>query len=142
MEKINEAYLDSSVFITSCIDNEDNGRKARSVIKAVENQVINGYTSTLTFDEVVFVVRKIAGFKNSLVVGDDILSIKNLNFIDVTYQTVILAQELIKKYKLKPRDAIHAACAFSKGTKTMISDDADFDAIKEIKRIGIKEFRI
>lgn len=142
MEKINEAYLDASVFAASTLDSGLNGEKARDIIDAVQNKLIDGYTSVLTFDESVFVVRKFRGFENSLIAGDDFLNIQHLNFIEVTYEIIALAQELIKKYKIKPRDAIHTACAINNDIKTIISDDSDFDAVKEIERISIKEFKV
>ena len=142
MEKIKEAYLDSSVFITSALDDGANGRKAREVIDAVQKNIIEGYTSALTFDEFVFIIRKFKGFENSLTAGDNFFHIRSLNFIEVTYELIKLAQELIKKYKIKPRDAIHAACAINKDVKIIISDDGDFDVIKEIERKSIKEFKI
>ena len=44
----------------------------------------------------------------------------------------------MKQYKaLKPRDAIHLATALKAGASTIVSDDADFDNIKEIKRKGL-----
>ena len=142
MEKIKEAYLDSSVFITSALETSLNARKSREIISSVGRQAIAGYTATLTFDEVVFIVRKFAGFNNSLAAGEGFLNISHLKFIEVTYESILIAQELIKKYKIKPRDAIHAACAINKSIKTLISDDADFDVIKEIERKSIKEFKI
>ena len=142
MEKIKEVYLDSTVFITASLNTNSVGRKARDILNAVDKQLIEGYTSTLTFDEVVFIVRKLAGFEKSLAVGDAFLKIQYLRFIDVTYGLVLLAQELIRKYKIKPRDAIHAACASGKGIKFLISDDSDFDIIKEIERKSISELRL
>ena len=142
MEKINEAYLDASVFAASTLDSGLNGENARDIIDAIQNKLIDGYTSVLTFDESVFVVRKFRGFENSLIAGDDFLNIQHLNFIEVTYEIIALAQELIKKYKIKPRDAIHTACAINNDIKTIISDDSDFDAVKEIERISIKEFKV
>ena len=141
MEKIKEVYLDSTVFITASLNTNSVGRKARDILNAVDKQLIEGYTSTLTFDEVVFIVRKLAGFEKSLAVGDAFLKIQYLRFIDVTYGLVLLAQELIRKYKIKPRDAIHAACASDKGIKFLISDDSDFDIIKEINRKDIDELK-
>ena len=142
MEKINEAYLDASVFIASCLDTGANGEKARKIIDAVQKKRIYGYTCVLTFDESVFIIRKFRGFENSLIAGDDFLNIQHLNFIEVTYEIIASAQELIKKYKLKPRDAIHAACAIANGIKTIVSDDSDFDILKEIERKSAREFKI
>jgi predicted nucleic acid-binding protein len=41
------------------------------------------------------------------------------------------------KYNLSPRDAIHLASALSRKAIAIVSDDEDFDQIKEIKRIPI-----
>ncbi len=38
-------------------------------------------------------------------------------------------------YNIRPRDAIHAACALENNTNIICSFDDDFDKIKEIKRI-------
>jgi predicted nucleic acid-binding protein len=43
----------------------------------------------------------------------------------------------MSNYGLKPCYAIHAASAINRKLKLMISDDQDFDGIKEIKRIPI-----
>jgi predicted nucleic acid-binding protein len=40
---------------------------------------------------------------------------------------------------LKPRDAIHSACAIRNGTKETVSDDPDFDPLEELKRIRLEE---
>ena len=142
MEKSQQAYLDSSVFITANLKLDHNGKKAREIINAVKASFIEGYTSTLTFDEAVFTLRKIAGFEKSVITGDVFLSIPNLKFIEVHYGAITLAQDLIKRYRLKPRDAIHAACAINKDINIIVSDDSDFDVITELERKSIKEFKI
>lgn len=119
-----------------------NASKSREIISSIERQLISGSTSALTFDEVVFVIRKIAGFEKSLIAGENFLNINNLRFVKVDYQLILLAHDLIKKYRLNPRDAIHTACAINNNIKTIISDDSDFDAVKEIERISIKEFKV
>lgn len=142
MEKSQQVYLDSSLFITANVKSDYEGEKAREIIKGLKTGLIEGYTSTLTFDEVSFVIRKIAGFENSVLSGDIFLSIPNLKFIEVDYNIIVLAQDLIKRHRLKPRDAIHAACAINNDIKIIISDDADFDAIKELERKSIGKFKI
>ncbi|MHA1261420.1 MAG: type II toxin-antitoxin system VapC family toxin [Candidatus Freyarchaeota archaeon] len=59
--------------------------------------------------------------------------------ISVGESAILQAQKLVERYGLKPRDAIHAAAALDKNL-TMVSDDTDFDVVKGLKRIGIKEF--
>ena len=49
-----------------------------------------------------------------------------------------MAQSLMDKYKLSPRDSIHVASALSRKATIIISDDEDFDQIKEIKRTPLK----
>lgn len=142
MEKSQQVYLDSPIFITANVKSDYEGEKARDIISGLKTGIIEGYTSTLTFDEVVFVIRKIAGFENSVLTGDLFLNIPNLKFIEVDYGIIALAQDAIKRHRLKPRDAIHAACAINKGIKIVISDDADFDAIKELERKSITDFKI
>ena len=58
----------------------------------------------------------------------------NIRFIDVSDIIIWKALELIKEYKLLPRDGIHAATAFIAGAETIISQDANFDNIKGLKR--------
>jgi len=41
----------------------------------------------------------------------------------------------MEKYDLKPRDAIHLSAAIEHGVFTIISEDKDFDKIKEIERL-------
>ena len=142
MAQIKEAYLDSTVFITAAVGTDMHADKARKIISSVENGIIYGYTSVLTFDEVVFIVRKLADFEKSAIAGEIFLNTEHLNFINVSYETILSANDLIKKYRLKPRDAIHAACALRKNVFTIISDDNDFDVLKEIKRVSIKDFKV
>jgi predicted nucleic acid-binding protein len=41
---------------------------------------------------------------------------------------------ILDKYKLNPRDSIHIASALSRKITTIISDNEDFDQVKEITR--------
>jgi len=55
--------------------------------------------------------------------------------LGVRKSTVFRAQELVERYRLNPRDALHAAVALENKIKTIVSYDEGFDAITEIKRI-------
>jgi len=132
-------YIDSNVFIYSLVAslNDDKTIFCRKILFSIIRKEINAFTSFLTWDEVVYNLKKKLGRNLALSHGEKFLYFPNLNFIKVDRQTIILAQKLMNTYEINPRDAIHAATALTVGVKEIISDDKDFDKIKDIKRIGI-----
>ena len=55
-------------------------------------------------------------------------------------EDVVRRSQLIReKYNLKPRDSIHLSSAIGRGIKKIITDDRDFDNLKEIERIGLND---
>lgn len=89
----------------------------------------------LTWDEVVYAVRRVAGFEESVEAGKILLKMPFLEFLSVDYSVCEDAQKLVEKYRLLPRDAIHAALALKYCDGTIISNDADFDNTEGVKRI-------
>jgi uncharacterized protein len=133
-------YLDSNVFIYPVIydeETEPKARKAKELLLKIENEKLSAFTSTLTWDEVVWVVSKVMGRTEGVTQGKKLLGFPNLQFITADENVIARAQKLMEKYKLSPRDSIHVASALEKRTKSVISDDADFDQVKEIKRTPI-----
>ncbi|MBE0520640.1 MAG: PIN domain-containing protein, partial [Candidatus Methanoperedenaceae archaeon] len=92
-------------------------------------------TSFLTFDEVYYKVNKVKGTDIAVTNLEAFLTIPNLRFINVDDSVVWKALELIRKYKILPRDAIHAASAYIAGAEIIYSQDSDFDNITGLKRI-------
>ncbi|MEX2706861.1 MAG: type II toxin-antitoxin system VapC family toxin [Candidatus Freyrarchaeum guaymaensis] len=135
------AYFDSNVFIYAVIYSKavPQATEARVILECTEKGLVKAYTSTLTWDELVWVVRKTLGRRDAEDKGRMLLQFPNLKFINVGESTILQAQKLVERYGLKPRDAIHAAAALDKNL-TMVSDDTDFDVVKGLKRISIKEF--
>ena len=130
-------YLDSNVFIYPVIYDEEaepKVRKAKEILLNVENGKLSAFTSTLTWDEVVWVVSKVMGRNDAVSQGKKLLGFPNLEFVVADENVLARAQKLVERYKLSPRDSIHVASALQKRTKTVISDDRDFDTVKEIKR--------
>ena len=80
-------------------------------------------------------VRKLFGIEDSLNEGKKFLGFPNLRVLGVRKSTVFKAQELVERYRVKPRDAVHAAVALENKIKTIVSYDEDFDEINEIRRI-------
>lgn len=131
------AYVDSNVFIYPVLytkDMDPRVRKADEILIRIAKGEMLAYTATLTWDEVVWTIRKNMGKSEAINQGQKLLGFTNLQFINVDENILSQAQMLISTYHLKPRDAVHAAAAISRKLGTIISDDQDFDELKEIKR--------
>ncbi|MDO9517743.1 MAG: type II toxin-antitoxin system VapC family toxin [Methanosarcinaceae archaeon] len=127
-------YLDSNLIIYAILDDTKIGNWSREVLERVQNAEIPGCTSFLTFDEVYYKVNKIKGTDIAIKNLEAFLLMPNMRFIDVNDIIIWKSLELIKEYMFLPRDAIHAATALIAGADTIISQDADFDNIKGLKR--------
>ena len=130
-------YIDSNVFIYPVIykaETQPKAKKAKEILLKIEKGELKAYTSTLTWDEVTWVVNKVLGREDGIHQGRKLLGFPNLEFINVDEGTLTLAQMLLDKYKLNPRDSIHIASALSRKINIIISDDEDFDQVKEITR--------
>jgi uncharacterized protein len=127
-------YLDSNLIIYAMLDEIEIGDWARNILEKVQNEEMPACTSFLTFDEVFYKLNKIKGTEIAIKNLDAFLAMRNMRFVDVNDAVIWKALELIKEYKLLPRDAIHAATALIAGAETIYSQDADFDDIKGLKR--------
>ena len=79
-------YIDSNVFIYPVIyqtESQQKAKKAKEILLKIENGEISAYTSTLTWDEVVWVVSKLLGRDDGINQGKKLLGFPNLEFINV-----------------------------------------------------------
>ena len=131
-------YVDSDVFLYPVIYDETavvEAKESKDLLLKIALGKIEAYTSSITWDEVTWVVRKLFGTDLSLNEGKRFLSFPNLRLLGIKRTTVLKAQEIVEKYKLRPRDAVHIAAALENKITTIVSYDKDFDLIKEIERI-------
>ncbi len=129
-------YLDANVFIYAAINTGDFGERAAALLKKIQLGEEKAETSALTFDEVFWAVKK-HNLKLAFEVCDALLNFPNLAIIPTDRELAISALKFIKKHNLAPRDALHAATAVAEKAECIVSTDAHFDKIKELKRRGI-----
>jgi hypothetical protein len=129
-------YIDANVFIYPVLYEEQNlkAKNSKRILLSIEKGELSAYTSTLTWDEVVWTVRKTLGRDQAIDQGKKLLGFLNLQWIVVDDHVLSQAQALLAKYNLHPRDSIHVASAIDRKIENFISDDADIDRVKEIKR--------
>jgi len=130
-------YLDANFFAIALLDQTTKGHKAREIQKEIIEGRLVAFTSSLSLDEVMWVLVK--NKKEHLIrqVIEDIYATPNLEVREVSSLIPLEALEFMEKYKLKPRDAFHAAIMKQFQIKEIVSDDSDFDRIKVIKRIKL-----
>lgn len=131
------AYVDSNIFVYPVLYSQETDvrvKKASEILRNIASGEFLAFTSILTWDEVIWTTKRFLGKSESINQGQKLLSFVNLQFISVDESIITQAQMLMCNYNLKPRDSIHAASAIDRKLKTFISDDQDFDVVKEIKR--------
>ncbi len=62
-----------------------------------------------------------------------LLEIPNLLMAEVSVDQTLFSLNLMKKYGLFPRDAIHAAVAIVSGIRNIVTTDSDFTRIDELE---------
>jgi predicted nucleic acid-binding protein len=127
-------YFDSNIIIYAILDDTEKGEWARDVLEKVQNEKMPACTSFLTFDEVFYKLKTVLGNDEALKNIEAFLTMPNMRFIDVNESVIWRALELIREYKLLPRDGIHASTAFIAGADSIYSEDMDFDRIRGLKR--------
>ena len=131
------SYIDTNIFIYAVLNSKEKSKECIQILKKIVNNKIIGYTSLLTWDEFYYTIKKFLKKEDAIEESAKFLQFPNLIFLSVNDKIIIKAHDLIKTYNLKPRDAIHAASAIIHNIKEIISDDSDFDKVKELKRIKI-----
>ena len=127
-------YLDSGVFIYAALSRDSIGTRARQLLQKVRDGHVEGGSCALTFDEVVWAVRKHRSREDGLTAGASFVALPNLMIISINQDSLFAAMSLMQRYQLDPRDAIHASAAILNGCSNIVSADAHFDRLKEISR--------
>lgn len=133
-------YLDANTFVYASLNRGSLGEKSRSILGEVQGGKVSAASSALSFDEVVWAVKKQRGEPDGVAAGQAMLNIVGLSILSVNQVVLSSAIDLMKKYHLSPRDSIHVASAIGAGAEFIVSEDADFDALTEIRRKSILSF--
>ena len=126
-------YLDANIFIYAALSTEELGEKAGALLQKIQRSEERAKTSALTFDEVYWSVKK-HDANLALEVCNALLNFPNLEIVQADRELALSALRLMKAYKFDPRDALHAATAIAEKVDFIVSTDAHFDRIPEIKR--------
>lgn len=128
-------YLDANVFVFAVLDEGKRGVRAREIVRATATEDRRAATSSLTIDEVVWILQGQGPRDVAIREGQRLMALPNLEIFDVGAEDVFDALAMMDEHgRLDPRDAIHASVALNHGVHTVISDDPDLDPVPELER--------
>lgn len=127
-------YLDANVFLYPILYDDDKARAAARLLHKVEAGNQPAATSSLTVDEVIWVVQRYVDRAAGIRAGHALLAMRNLRRLSVTEGDLRGALALMESVAgLQPRDALHAAVATRNEIQTIVSDDDIFARIDGLK---------
>ena len=128
-------YIDTNIFIYPHTgDDAKSGACIKLLEKAMTEEIQAG-TSIITWDEFQHAIKKkFHDNEKAIGLSKDFLDMPNITLFEANFKIIEKAQKLTEMYNLRPRDAIHAATAIINNCEEIISDDSDFDKVKELKR--------
>lgn len=135
----NMIYIDSNVFIYAALspDSDEDAINSKNILKAIFEGKILASTSTLTWDEVVWAIKRFEDRETAIIEGKKFLTFPKLKILNVGEKELRTAIDLMKKYRLDPRDSIHVACCIENDIGEIVTNDSDFNNIVGVKRIPL-----
>lgn len=125
-------YLDANIFVYAAVNTEELGQKARALLGQIQRGDEKAETSALTFDEVFWAIKK-HNLELAFTACEAMLNFPNLEVVPADKGLAVLALRIIRECHLAPRDALHAATAISEKADFIVSTDAHFNKVKELK---------
>ena len=92
----------------------------------------------LVIDEVIYISKKKynVNFNDTISFLDEVV-LPNSLILPIRKEDYVKAKEIMLQYNLKPSDAFHVAIMLNNSISKIISEDKDFDRIKEIERLWL-----
>ena len=134
-------YLDANVLLYPLLFGDARAENCRIVLERMCAGELRILTSVLTWDEVVYIVRRHQGTEKAVQAGERLLRLPGLDFRSADLEVIRRAQELLGSTSLRPRDAIHAATALLYGAPSVITEDAAFGVVEGLTRIAPADLR-
>ena len=95
------------------------------------------FINMLVIDEVLYISKKYGiHYDTTLDFLRNILS-PYIEIISIEEEDLKFIEKFLLNYNLRPSDAIHLATMEKAGIKNIVTEDEDFDKVKEVKRIWL-----
>ena len=134
---MSSAFLDANLLIyLNTISNLERSIYEDFYIDLIRSYTL--YTDVLVLDELIYVSWKKYGVPYELTLEFvESIVLPYVIIVSLGENELKHAMHVIKRYGLKPSDALHIGVMKSRGISIIISEDKEFDKVKEIKRIWL-----
>lgn len=125
-------YLDSGIWVTPLLANQPKGVIDACLAwqRRCASGEIAGVAASLVWDEVTYVAGRRRGlpfdFAAAAHAGALWRALPGLTVVEVGAEVLELAQTLLQRHRLKPRDCVHAATALLSAEGRLVTLDGDF----------------
>ena len=128
-------YLDTNIFLYAGDSTSDLHTSSRRLLEAVADGKITAFTSTETFQEIIYVGQKEKRLSHALQIFDEAFIIIDV-VLPIGRAEISKLRILAQQYPtVEGRDLLHAAAALNADIPYIVSYDTDFNHIKDIQRI-------
>jgi len=133
---MNKVYLDSNILVAYQIENHPFYLKAKKLIEKLIKKQFTFCLSPLALDEYLYIILKYFKARYFSDFNQILSSLKNISLLSPQYVNINWSKKtmfevflLIKKYRLRPRDAFHLKIIQEEKIDYLASFDDDFKII-------------
>jgi predicted nucleic acid-binding protein len=150
-----QIFIDANIFTYVLTDHPTYGQSCLELLEKVEGRNTTAFISPRIIDEVsyVLVIQKARELTGTIEIKsikrvlpdlwedcmspvaefyrylDHLISVGVLKVLSLDYSISRMAFECERRYKLLPRDALHAACCNAYGIENIATNDSDFEIV-------------
>ena len=134
------SFIDAAIFMYTVGTDHPLREPSRRILTAVSEGELEGVTSVEVVQEVLHRYRAIGRAAAGVALATEIMDLC-APVLPVTHAVMRLTAQLATRYPaLSSRDLVHVATCVIEGIGTIITADAGFDQVTEVRRIDPREF--
>lgn len=133
------AFIDSNIFIYAAQAHPEFGLPCKKIIADIEKGKITAITSTLNISEVGEVIDRYVGKSESQRVVELLLALP-IDISPVVKEHLIMANKYFNEHSINYFDCVFLSVMEEKFIDTIITNDAHFEKVGDIKVITPREY--
>jgi predicted nucleic acid-binding protein len=130
-------YLDANVFVFAALATDDLGNASRRILEGLRG--INAKTCCLTIDELAWAALRRVDTLTTVKICRAVLALEDLDIVSVEFGDMWKMADIMGRFGLRPRDAVHLAVMNRLNEKVIVTEDTHFN-VAGVKRFPIEMF--